>query len=277
MGQIWVVWETKKALVDILRERAEEDGLPLRVILKETLQVYVLAAIYAQPTSDRVTFQGDTCLRLVYGGPRYSEDLDFVTTLTPSELQELFGRVHPEVMRLAPFFEGEIFLRVQKATAEIVRWKVYYRGDHSQDATSVSVEFAPYPAYTTRITPLRLPSSLPALPLVVVRAETEAEILADKVVAFAGRRYVKGRDVFDIWWLRQRGIEVDRDMVRRKLEDYGVHPERFRDNLARLSPDRVRQELERFLSLRYRTQILQPDVLSAMVEEVRAWLEGVMA
>ncbi len=145
-----------------------------------------------------------------------------------------------------------------------------------KDATSVSVKFALYPVYTTHVTPLRLPSPLPVLPLVVVRAETEAEILADKVAAFAGRRYVKGRDVFDIWWLRQRGIEVDQDMVRRKLEDYGVQPERSRDNLTRLRPDRVRQELERFLPLRYRTQVLRPDVLSVMVEEVRAWLEQVL-
>ena len=145
-----------------------------------------------------------------------------------------------------------------------------------KDATSVSVKFALYPVYTTHVTPLRLPSPLPVLPLVVVRAETEAEILADKVAAFAGRRYVKGRDVFDIWWLRQRGIEVDQDMVRRKLEDYGVQPERFRDNLTRLRSDRVRQELERFLPLRYRTQVLRPDVLSVMVEEVRAWLEQVL-
>ncbi len=264
------------ALIDILREQAEEDGLPLRVILKETLQVYVLAAVYAQPTSDQVTFQGGTCLRLLYGGPRYSEDLDFVTALTSSELQELFERVQPEMTKLAPLFEGEISLRVQKATAEIVRWKVYYRGNHARDAASVSVEFAPYPAYTTRIAPLRLPTYLPALPLVVVRAETEAEILADKVVAFAGRHYVRGRDVFDIWWLRQRGIEVDQDMVHGKMEDYRVQPEHFRDNLTRLRPDRVRQELERFLPLRYRTQVLRPDVLSAMVEEVRAWLEQVI-
>ncbi|NPA90558.1 MAG: nucleotidyl transferase AbiEii/AbiGii toxin family protein, partial [Chloroflexi bacterium] len=201
------------AFMDILREQAERDGLPLRVILKEALQVYVLAAVYALPASERVTFQGDTCLRLVYGGPRYSEDLDFVTTLTSSELQRLFEDVQSEVMRLAPLFEGAISLRVQKATAEMVRWKVYYRRNSPRDATSVSVEFAPYPAYTSRVVPLHLPFPLPALPLVVVRAETEAEILADKVAAFAGRRYVKGRDVFDIWWLRQRGIEVDRDMV----------------------------------------------------------------
>ncbi len=45
---------------------------------KEALQVYTLAAIYGQPASDRIIFQGGTCLRLVYGGPRYSVDVDAV-------------------------------------------------------------------------------------------------------------------------------------------------------------------------------------------------------
>jgi len=69
------------ALLDTLRRRAEDERLPLRVILKEALQVYALAAIYGQPASEHITFQGGTCLRLIYGGPRYSEDVDFVTTL----------------------------------------------------------------------------------------------------------------------------------------------------------------------------------------------------
>ncbi len=43
-------------LLDALRERAKEEGLPLRVILKEVLQVYALAAIYGQPASDQIVF-----------------------------------------------------------------------------------------------------------------------------------------------------------------------------------------------------------------------------
>ncbi|RMF27363.1 MAG: nucleotidyl transferase AbiEii/AbiGii toxin family protein [Chloroflexi bacterium] len=260
-------------LLDTLRERAEDEGLPLRVVLKEALQVYTLAAIYGQPASDQITFQGGTCLRLVYGGPRYSEDVDFVTGLGNPELAALFEPVSHEVTRLAPLFEAEIALRVQKATPEIVRWKVYYRPVRQQDATSISLEFAPYPAYTARAAVLKPPPELPGLPLVVVRAEALEEIAADKVVAFAGRRYVKGRDLFDLWWLKRKGIVVDRELVRKKLADYGVQPQQLRANLAALRPASVRQELERFLPRRYRVQLLRPEVLEAMVAEVRGMLE----
>jgi len=264
------------ALLDTLRRRAEQEQLPPRAILKEALQVYTLAAIYSRPAADQIVFQGGTCLRLVYGGPRYSEDVDFVTTLDRAELTALFEPVSREVARLAPLFEGEITARVQKAIPEIVRWRVYYQAAREPDSTSISLEFAPYPAYTDHAAVLRSPVDLPALPLVVVRAEALEEIMADKVAAFLGRRYVKGRDVFDLWWLKGKGVAVDRELVRKKLADYGVRPERLRANLTALQPARIQQELENFLPLRYRVQLLQPDILEAMVTEVKGLLEDAM-
>lgn len=158
------------ALLDTLNQRAEDEQLPLRVVLKEALQIYTLVAIYSQPASDRITFQGGTCLRLVYGGPRYSEDVDFVTTLSNTEMTELYEQVYPEVTRLSPLFDDEIAMREQKVAREIVRWKVYYRAARQQDSTSISLEFAPYPAYTDHVATLTPLADFPALPLVVVRA-----------------------------------------------------------------------------------------------------------
>lgn len=263
------------ALLDTLKQRAEDERLPLRVILKEALQVYALAAIYSQPASEHITFQGGTCLRLVYGGPRYSVDVDFVTTLSHVDLARLFEQVRREVMRLAPLFGDEIALRVQKETQELVRWKVYYRATRQQDSTSISLEFAPYPAYTDHVAMLTPPADLPALPLVVVRAEALEEIMADKIAAIAGRRYVKGRDVFDLWWLKRKGIEVNQGLVEKKLSDYEVQPERLHENLPAIQPKLVRRELENYLPYRYRVQLLQQATLEAMVAEVKTLLEGI--
>jgi len=262
------------ALLDTLRRRAEDEQLPLRVILKEALQVYSLAALYSHPALNHITFQGGTCLRLVYHGPRYSEDVDFVTSLNSEEMSVLFDATQKEIARLAPFFEGEVTMRVQKSTAEIVRWKLYYRAEREQDSTSISLEFAPYPAYTGRVAVLAPPTDMPALPLVVVRAESMEEIMADKVVAIAGRRYVKGRDIFDLWWLKGKGIIVDAALVEKKLADYKVPPERLEKNLTAIKPEAVRREMENFLPRRYQVQLLREPVLEAMVAEVKDLLKG---
>ncbi len=60
-------------LKDELIARAHEEGLPLKILEKEALQIYILSELFALPESTLLTFQGGTCLRLVYEGPRYSD------------------------------------------------------------------------------------------------------------------------------------------------------------------------------------------------------------
>jgi hypothetical protein len=48
-----------------------------RILLKEVLQAYVLDYLYNHPKYRRLNFYGGTCLHVVYGLNRLSEDLDF--------------------------------------------------------------------------------------------------------------------------------------------------------------------------------------------------------
>ncbi len=45
--------------------------------MKEVLQAYVLDYLYNHPSYRRLNFYGGTCLHVVYGLNRLSEDLDF--------------------------------------------------------------------------------------------------------------------------------------------------------------------------------------------------------
>jgi len=54
----------------------------------EALQLILLDNLYAQSGSQHIIFQGGTALRWVYGGMRFSEDLDFVTSLKIRALYE---------------------------------------------------------------------------------------------------------------------------------------------------------------------------------------------
>ena len=99
--------------------------------------------------------------------------------------------------------------------------------------------------------------------------------MADKIAAVAGRRYVKGRDIFDLWWLMQKGIGVNMELVQKKWSDYDIQPERPRQNLPAIRPATVRQELENFLPHRFRVQLLQEAALEALIGEVKALLESI--
>ena len=51
-----------------------------RFILREYLQHKILELIYDSAYAERFTFLGGTCLRIVHGNQRFSEDLDFDNT-----------------------------------------------------------------------------------------------------------------------------------------------------------------------------------------------------
>ena len=48
-----------------------------RNLLREYLQHKVLEAIYDSPLAGKLVFMGGTCIHMVHGTPRFSEDLDF--------------------------------------------------------------------------------------------------------------------------------------------------------------------------------------------------------
>ena len=61
-----------------------------RFILREYLQHKLLQLIYDSPLANRFFFLGGTCLRIVHGNSRFSEDLDFDNTgVTAAEFGEL--------------------------------------------------------------------------------------------------------------------------------------------------------------------------------------------
>ncbi len=77
-------------------------------------------------------------------------------------------------------------------------------------------------------------------------------------MALALRPYIKGRDIWDVTFLRQQGIPLQTDWVIQKTRDYGINLDIFRQTLpsrilALQQPetnDRVREELIRFLQPR---------------------------
>jgi len=88
-------------------------------------------------------------------------------------------------------------------------------------------------------------------------AETIQEILSDKIRALMERRYLKGRDIFDLWYLRTAlNAAADKVMIERKFRMYTwpFQAARDFDFFADLLPDTreklktaIRDDLSRFL------------------------------
>lgn len=58
-------------------------------VLREYLQHLLLSYLYQQEKSDGLAFKGGTALRILYGSPRFSENLDFSSSLTEYHIKKL--------------------------------------------------------------------------------------------------------------------------------------------------------------------------------------------
>jgi predicted nucleotidyltransferase component of viral defense system len=203
---------------------------------------------------------------------RYSEDLDFVTTADKGTISQMVDALSRVLVRLEPLFEGKFVIKCQKESPTFYRYRVHNEKADRHESYFVSVEFACYPAYTLNIAPLHPQKEFPGLPLTLVRAETLEEILADKLGAVAGRPFCKGRDYFDLWLLKQKGTKLDAQLLRKKLNDYSTPSANLARGLELASMENIKNEMERFLPLKYRRQF-EADDYAGMLKDARALIE----
>lgn len=175
--------------------------------LRSSLQVATLTALMAsrrwQP--GEIAFQGGTCLSLVYGSARFSEDLDFMVRggMTLSGLEKSIERLLVLPADIPPGLKHSVTLAKDERNPHA--FYVTLSGDAYLGSAKVKVELWSTPK-----------SAMDQLQLMVrpvmsqlgersfVPTETLDEILADKVYALGARDRIKPRDVFDLWWLRSR-------------------------------------------------------------------------
>jgi len=209
---------------------------PVRVKQSEIFQLLLLDILYAQSGSENIIFQGGTALRWVYGGGRFSEDLDFVVQPPISRIHGLLSRIEGQLNAgcIAQFGPGTMEQKPRRGRPSALKRLFVYRPEHQRERIAVRLEFeALKPGRRPRCGPhvlreLSQVSGLIAggrlfLPYrsTIVLAETLEEILSDKIRALFERGFIKGRDVYDYWWITtQLQAQVEWSALRRKLTMY---------------------------------------------------------
>ncbi len=204
---------------------------------RELIQVLVLSEV-CREMGPSLVFQGGTAIRVFLGGTRRSEDLDFyMAARTSHSLDRYVERIAKAITRDLGY-TGELTLESFKLNRqdrlntvwfgftwgegrERSRLKVEFLevSEHFQGISSQATLLATAPLIRRGISSFGI--FLDRLNL-VVQVETPEGILADKVVAILARPYVKGRDLWDVWFLTEViGVSPSRDDVelRRKIYD----------------------------------------------------------
>lgn len=191
--------------------REYQEKLPLHVIEQDYLETLVLNILY-QRTEDLV-FKGGTCLRKFYGLDRYSQDLDF--TVREGTPEKLVKNLPKHLLHLG--VESKI---VQKPRKDGVLFKLLYKGPlyAGKPIPQGSLELDLSKREKILLEPewkvghTRYPE-VRTLRALCLRID---EILAEKLRALTQR--TQPRDLYDIWFLTELGIQVRKELVQKKLE-----------------------------------------------------------
>lgn len=198
---------------------ARELKIDVTQVAREYWEVILLNRLFETPGSGDLVFKGGTALRLAYGSPRFSEDLDF--SLLEDLLGETFNKLASELVK--PIAIADITDLAAK------RWtylcEIRFTEDYLPQPFRIKLEISRREAEGYR-NELRLITS-PTTPVqALCRVATLEQMLEDKQACIKDRAAPK--DIFDLWFISQKmGIqyrppdtEITQKELRRELAKY---------------------------------------------------------
>jgi len=203
------------------------------VIEKEILHHDIMDALVRFGAMQSLTFIGGTSLRLCYNSPRLSEDLDFNGgyNFKPSDFDGLEVDIQDYIQN-----KYEIPVWVTKPAADkqgdTSSWKISIEKEANRPdlpRQKMHIDVCAIPSFDVNMRGLLNHYNMP-VPTegLLFPVQSLSETLADKLIALAYRsRRIKPRDLWDIVWIKQRGIELSRPLVDNKLDARGKEPSDF--------------------------------------------------
>ena len=264
------------ALVDEALKSRAELALLRPVVEKELLHHDILREMSGAGLLSGLTFIGGTCLRACYGSSRLSEDLDFTggKDFKRSDLTQL-AKVLKETLGTRYGLKVAVSDPVREE-GKVSTWKMRVEtrpGRKDFPAQRIHLDICAIPSHDPRPMMLR---TLYGVDMgtsgLILQAQSREEILADKVIALAFREgRIKNRDLWDIGWLRQQGVELPAQLIPIKIHDHGRTEEEFRSLLQGRVGELKKSEALRKDFMNEMRRFLPAAVISQTVEQEPYW------
>ncbi|MFH1633503.1 MAG: nucleotidyl transferase AbiEii/AbiGii toxin family protein [Chloroflexota bacterium] len=222
-----------------IQRLAQRNSIGMQAQERDYIQHLLLFLLYSR--SQELIFKGGTALRIVYRGPRYSENLDFNGPADLDALQSLWQGVSKGMESFGVMSE----IRNQWTSEVSYSLDISYQGplydgsDRTKGRVRVDINRRQESVNTRR--ELVSPDYDDLRPFVVTAISLE-HMLAEKVRAMLTRG--KPRDLYDIWFLIRQGVRPDIDLFNQKLVLYDL---KFSPPLFESALENVRTDWERDL------------------------------
>lgn len=179
---------------------------------KDYLQYIVLAEIFKR-SKGKLVFKGGTALQKCYGLDRFSEDLDF----TADSMDEIKGV--EEALQAITRLYGASFKKSENEVS--VSFNLKIEGplfEKPQSMQTIIIEISKREKVLRKPLLIRLIPKYRDLEAQLVVVMDKDEILAEKARALLTRR--RARDLYDTYFLLNKGAKIDFELINKKLEYY---------------------------------------------------------
>ncbi len=200
----------------LARKIARELKVDITLIVREYWEVLLLKELFDSPFGKELIFKGGTALRIVYGSPRFSEDLDF--SLERDRLKGKFERIIKGI--IMPYSELSITDIAEKYFTYLAEIKVTINYLTFPFRIKIEISKREQKNYKTE---LRLINSNFSPLQVIGRVATIEQIYKDKLMCIKSR--AKPKDLFDLWFVCQKlkisykrpDVKLPKSILRRDL------------------------------------------------------------
>ncbi len=219
-------------------------------VRREYLQHLFLSYFYQQPLTDQVYFKGGTALRMLYNSPRFSEDLDFSSSLTDIHaLEEAILGTLGEIARE----NVDVDIAESKTTTGGYLAIIAFRVD--QTPLSIQLEISLREGEKRGEAVTIVSDFVPAYTIVALARE---QLIDEKIRALLSRK--KARDFYDLYFILRANLLPTHkkdvlpqtlDMVKKSRIDFEQELKEFLPRshwaIIRGFPATLEREIERFM------------------------------
>jgi predicted nucleotidyltransferase component of viral defense system len=179
----------------IAEQKARELKIDKTQVVREYWELIILKGLYESSLGRYPIFKGGTALRLTYGSPRFSEDLDF--SLTKDALKGKFSSLIKKM--IAPFPELSLTDLEEKYYTYLAEIKVTQNYLSLPFRIKIEISKREMKGYQWE---LKLLSSPATVIQVMGQVATLEQIYKDKLACLEGR--AKPKDLFDLWYVSEK-------------------------------------------------------------------------
>ncbi|MFZ2455933.1 MAG: nucleotidyl transferase AbiEii/AbiGii toxin family protein [Candidatus Altiarchaeia archaeon] len=169
-------------------------------------------------TKRELVFKGGTALYKFYRLDRFSEDIDF-SMVEELDVESMLDKVTTGLNSFGIEAEMKTKYQSHNTVMASIRAKGPLYTGSNQTLSKIEIDInlkskTDLPPKVANYSPL-----YPDIPSYTIQVMKEEEILAEKIRAIMTRD--KPRDIYDLWFLMNKGVSIDIKLAGKKMEYYG--------------------------------------------------------